>query len=169
MFNFLDVMLSTSSVKIFAPFPSIIRGYNSSSFVLNGILRNPSTTVDIIELYGMASQNFLINTFLSTSNASSVNMSSQNIIPVVNVPTYPLSLSQQGLKRASNLTFNVTLPFGLLIPKQRCSQWIWLCLQIYPSLSASYRLPAGYISKQCINISSLVNCIGRKTVLSVEM
>ena len=108
----------------------------------------------------MSSQNFLVSTFLSTRNGSYVNMSSQDIIPVINLPTDPL-LPLQAIPVASNITFNITFPSGLLVPRQQCSQWIWLCLQVYPGLSASYKLPAGYSLVQCVNISSLVNCAGK--------
>ena len=159
LFIVVEAKLSLVSSTILPPLPSFLRGYNSSSFILSAVLQNVDPFVDIITLTDMSSQNFLVSTFLSIRNGSYVNMSSQDVMPVINMPINP-SLPLQGIPIASNLTFNVTFPYGLLVPRQQCSQWIWFCLKVYPGISASYKLPAGYSLIQCVNISSLVNCAG---------
>ena len=150
------------SVNILPPLPSFLRGYNSSSFTMSVVLRNMDPAIEIVAMSTLSGQNFVIDSFLSQNNASFFNRSSRDILPVAYMPTDP-SFAQQGISIASNLVFNVAYPSGLLIPKQQCSKWIWLCLQVYPGFLASYRLHVGYSLIQCVNISSLVNCAGECT------
>jgi hypothetical protein len=125
-----------------------VRGFNST-FQAAIQITNTNDTLNITQLSG-ARENFDIEAFLPSTSVTYGR--------VVFRYTGAADL-QQGLD--SGASASMMVQFEVLVPREACSSYPELCVEVIPGLNASYQHPVDYTDNvRCLSTMSILQCDG---------
>ena len=139
----------------FPPDTEIVRGYNISRSY-NISIHNLNNSLYIVELEP-PDVNFDVSIYFTDSILTSTNTPSMVVEMGVDMPYSMLA------QEVANDSVRVLAgDMDILVPREDCASYQYICVNVSPGLGSSYRLPIGYEGHiHCIDATALINCIGK--------
>lgn len=142
----------------------IVRGYNVS-FPFSFAITNKNDTIGIEDVME-ANANYNITLVFATRDLSSfTHLTDMEGTLSIHLETSASAL-QQGI--AANGSTVISGSAGVLIPRDTCDSFQYMCALLSPGVGATFKMNPGTAqSVECINIVPVVNCLGNSSLIIV--